>query len=213
MTNRRIALVVEGFGDRDAVPIIVRNYLHSLGEFQVVVGKPLNAKGRGNLTKAGQLERFVTVAAGEPGTGGVLTVLDAEDDLACELAPQLLKRATSAAGVIPARVCIAVRKFENWIAASDLDDPRWMPVRGDYEGRGADGAIRPWTPSGVYAKTAMQAGFASTIDVELVRSRCPSFDRLIKRVDELRALMKASEGLAGIGKESTACNRPLSTPR
>jgi hypothetical protein len=190
VTPGRIGLVVEGYGDRDAVPVVVRNYLHAHGEFEVKVGKPLNAKGRGNLLKAGQLEKFVGVAASEPGTSGVLVVLDAEDDAACELAPELLARAESAAAPKPARVSVAVRKFENWLAASDLQEPYWAPGALGYEGTGADAAIRRWLPTSVYSKTAMQAGLASGIDFDLVRQRCPSFARLLVRIDELRRLAR-----------------------
>lgn len=48
MTAPRIALVVEGYGDRDAVPTVVRRYLHSVEEWEIMPSKPLNAKGRGN---------------------------------------------------------------------------------------------------------------------------------------------------------------------
>ncbi len=188
----RIALIVEGYGDRDAVPAVVRKYLYSVGEYEIAPGKPLNAKGRGNLTKEGQLEKFVLQAVREPGAGGVLVVLDAESDPACELGPALLGRAAGAAAPLPARVCLAVRKFENWIAASDLQDPRWDPGEAGYEAGGADAAIRAWSPTGVYSKTAMQAGFAATLELSLVRERCPSFDRLLTRVDELRTLIHAS---------------------
>jgi hypothetical protein len=188
VTVARIALVVEGYGDRDAVPLVVRNYLHAEGEFELEVGKPLNAKGRGNLTKSGQLEKFVGLAVREPGTTGVLVVLDAEDDAACKLGPELLARAEAAAAPIPARVCVAVRKFENWLAASDLKEPHWVPGPRGYECGGADAAIRRWLPNSVYAKTAMQAGLAAGIDFALVRPRCPSFARLLVRIDQLRAL-------------------------
>jgi hypothetical protein len=191
VTAPRIALVVEGYGDRDAVPTVVRSYLSSIGEYEIAPAKPLNAKGRGNLTKEGQLEKFVRQAVREPGTGGVLVVLDAESDPACELGPALLERASEAAAPVPARVCLAVRKFENWIAASDLQDPPWYPGESGYEGGGADAAIRAWSPTGVYAKTAMQPGFAARLNLALVRARCPSFERLLGRVDDLRALIRA----------------------
>ncbi len=129
-------------------------------------------------------------AVREPGTGGVLVVLDAESDPACEQGPALLNRAAEAAAPLPARVCLAIRKFENWIAASDLHDPPWKPGDAGYEAGGADAAIRAWSPTGVYAKTAMQAGYAARLDLTLVRERCPSFDRLIVRVDDLRLLIR-----------------------
>jgi hypothetical protein len=84
-----------------------------------------------------------------------------------------------------------VRKFENWIAASDLHEPFWDPGEGGYEAGGADTALRAWSPTGVYAKTAMQAGFAARLDLSLVRERCPSFERLLVRVEELRGQIRA----------------------
>lgn len=119
-------------------------------------------------------------------------MLDVESDPACKLGPVLLERAAYAAAPLPARVCLAVRKFENWIAASDLHEPVWVPGEGGYEAGGVDTAIRAWSPTGVYAKTAMQAAFAARLDLSLVRERCPSFERLLVRVDELRGLIRAA---------------------
>lgn len=192
MNRPRIALVVEGYGDRDAVPVVVRNYLYALGEFEIVPGKPLNAKGRGNLTKQGQIEKFVRQAVREPGAAGVLIVLDAEAEPACEVAPPLLARASRAAAPLPTRVCLAVRKFENWIAASDVREPHWRPGEAGYESGGAEAAIKVWSPTRVYAKTAMQPALASELDFDLVRERCPSFERLLRRVEELRDLIRST---------------------
>jgi hypothetical protein len=83
------------------------------------------------------------------------------------------------------RICLAVTKFENWIAASA---PGWQPASGGYEGAGAIQAIEAHFLDGErYGKTAMQGKLASLIDLQLVRQRCPSFDRLLNCVDSLRA--------------------------
>jgi hypothetical protein len=183
-----IGLVVEGFGELDAVPVVVRAHLQAKGEWQVQPGRPFNCKGRDKVINVpGELERYI-IGAAEPGAIGVLTILDEEGDGRCPLGPSLQQRADVAVPHLKTPVTLAVRKFENWIAASgeSVFEKAWEPPSNDYEGTGAVEFIER-CQDGVYSKTAHQAGLASRMDHELVRSRCPSFERLQRCIDELLA--------------------------
>ena len=74
---RRIACVVEGHGDIEAVPIVVRRIAEQiLPPVIVQVTAPLRTP-KSKLVKPGELERAVELAARRvAGGGGVLVVLD-----------------------------------------------------------------------------------------------------------------------------------------
>lgn len=190
-----IAQVVEGFGEVESVPQIVQRQLTSAnvvggqsGEPIWVTFSPVNARGRGNLVVAGGIEENVRIAARLPDVFSILVVLDAEEDPICPLGPDLQARAQAAAGSLPVRVCLAARQFENWLAASEIDGRHWEPAPASYEGRGAEASIRERLPNNRYKKTTHQPKLTGRMNDSLVASRCPSFARLLRCIDELVAL-------------------------
>lgn len=132
-----VGLIVEGAGDQQALPVLLRKHLSAINRDDVILAKPINSKGRGNLTKPGELERFVRLAATEPGSAGVLVLCDSNSDPPEELRQKLNGRCQQVGVGVPAVVCLAVREFENWIVASAetvLNEPVDPE---DWEGAGA----------------------------------------------------------------------------
>jgi hypothetical protein len=193
--TKLIAQVVEGFGEVESVPQILQRRLSSTGAVGGQSGEPIwltfspiNARGRGNLIAGSGIEENVRIASRIPGVYSILVVLDAEDDAVCSLGPDLFTRAQTAAGPLPVRVCLAARQFENWLAACEVHGTHWDPPPEDYEGRGAESSIRARLPNGRYKKTTHQAQLTGGMDDALAASRCPSFARLLRCIDELIAL-------------------------
>ena len=87
-----IGLVVEGRGDRAAVPLLLRNYLALAGEYRDILGQPVTCNGRGKAIRQSGLEGFVFAAASRPGCRALVIVLDSDEDPACQLGPALLER-------------------------------------------------------------------------------------------------------------------------
>jgi hypothetical protein len=150
---------------------------------------------RGKLTSAGGVERAVSAAALRVDTaGGVLVLLDADDDCPATFGPVLLERARVARSDLPVSVVLANREFETWFiaAAESLAGAHGFPddltapadpeqIRGAKEWLGkrkTDG--RPYKP------TVYQAPMASAFDVEAARSGSPSFDKFCR---DTRALL------------------------
>jgi hypothetical protein len=185
---KHLGLVVEGPGDQQAVPVLVRDHLSAVGEYKVGIGNTLSANGRDKLLADEKLERFVKLATLVPGACGVLVVFDAEDDAACAVGPEVRARAASVTH-LPVRVCVAIRSFENWIAASadsvfeNVSDEMLLQ---DTEGKGALGLIKQHLPV-KYVKTVYQARLTARIDHSIAGGRCPSLARLFRCVDELVA--------------------------
>jgi hypothetical protein len=185
---KHIALVVEGHGDLAAVPDMLRRYLALQGFTGVRVGKPLNAKNRAKLLKAGELERFAELAMRQPGAGALVVVFDADKDPACEIGPTALDRLTACLNV-PVKVCIAVREFENWIMASAETIFEGLEPPDDPEGAGAAYAIKQALKPQAYVKPRDQPALAKRIDFDLARSRAPSLDHFLRIVDDLAAAL------------------------
>ncbi|MBM3745343.1 MAG: hypothetical protein FJW34_06060, partial [Acidobacteria bacterium] len=106
----RIASVVEGHGDREALPVLTRRLIAGINPLLPAdVVRPIRVP-RGRLLKSGELERAVQLAALDARPGGaVMVVLDADDDCPRTLAPDLLHRASGAAGDLPVSLVLAKR--------------------------------------------------------------------------------------------------------
>ena len=83
--------IVEGHGDVDATPVLLRRTAQELvpDDF-VTIPQPIRVK-RNRVAMPGELERYVELAANKGGTDGrVLVLLDADDDCPSELGPLAL---------------------------------------------------------------------------------------------------------------------------
>jgi len=181
-TKASIGLVVEGPGDVQAVPLLLRRHLETEGDYETILGKPISCNGRDRAIVENGLEGYVVAAASRPGCHGVLVVLDAEKDSSCELGPSLLARSRNISHK-PIAVCLAERNFEDWIYASaetlNLED---LDYKSDRSGLGRiKGAL-----SEKYVKPTWQPRLTSRMDIALARSRSQSLDRMIRKFDWLR---------------------------
>jgi uncharacterized protein DUF4276 len=128
---KRIACVVEGHGDVEAVPIVIRRIAGHIEEPVIVqVTVPVRTP-KSKLVKPGELERAVEFAARRiGGEGGVLVVLDSDDDCPAVTGPNLLARAAGVRSGLPVGVVLAKREFESWFlaAAESLAGKVGLPV-------------------------------------------------------------------------------------
>jgi hypothetical protein len=128
---KRIACVVEGHGDLEAVPIAVQRVAHHAApELVVQVSAPLRTP-KSRLIRPGELERAVNFAALRiRHRGAVLVVLDSDDDCPATVGPQLLARASRAAGETPVAVVLAKSEFESWFVAAAESLAGWVGLPG-----------------------------------------------------------------------------------
>ena len=108
-----IVAIVEGPGEVDAIPILIRRIAAIvLPDTVPEVQRPTRLK-RDRFLKEHELERYVDLAARQSGPdGGVLIVLDADDDCPPELASRILGRATRARSDRPIKVVVATSLFD-----------------------------------------------------------------------------------------------------
>ena len=125
-----IVAIVEGPGEVDAIPILIRRIAATaVPDVVPHVPRPIRVK-RDRFLKENELERYVDLAARQSGPdGGVLIVLDADDDCPPELAATILRRATRARSDRTIKVVLARREYEAWFlaAADSIAGRRGLP--------------------------------------------------------------------------------------
>ena len=176
-----VGLVVEGKGDMGAVPMLLRRILHEHGVYVDIVGRPVVTHGRGAMTAPGGIEGYVAVAAARPGCRAVFVVADADDDLVCDLGPELLARAKQVTSLTVV-VVLAERTFEDWIYSScetlEIGLGSYIPGK-----RGANAINTAVSQMGSkYVKPIWQPRLTNRIDLDLVMQRSPSFRRLVDKL-------------------------------
>jgi hypothetical protein len=190
-----IASVVEGEGEIAALPVVLRRLMYEANVWDGDIRRPYLV-GRGRLVKQGGLEAAVEGLARRlpPATpGGILVVIDADDDCPAALGPELLRRAEAVRSDLRIAVVLANREFEAWFlaAAPSLGGhaglPAGLAVPGDCERpRDCKGWLsRHRADGGSYRPRVDQAALASAFDLRLARANSPSFDKLCRDVGYL----------------------------
>jgi len=188
-----LACIVEGHGEVEALPIVLRRVLAELPATSVFrVLKPIR-QPRDKLIKANELEKAVDLASRRISRrGGILVVLDSEGEVPCQFGPLLLARAKAAAGGIPTRVVLANREWECWYLASIASLAGRRGLRPDAEAPANPEAIRgakEWLtrhmqPGETYSETRDQPAFAALFDLDAART-LPSFSKFCRDVKGL----------------------------
>jgi hypothetical protein len=184
-----IVSVVEGDGEVYALPKLLHRIAAEVG-VPVLTPTP-DRKPRGRLTSDGGIERAVTaIAARATGPGGILVVLDSDDDCPAELGPRLLARACKARPDKRVSVVLAKREFEAWYLAAapslagqhGFPDP--FPLPSDPEcPRDCKGWLSKARTHGLkYSPTVDQAPLASAFDLKMARANSPSFEKFCREV-------------------------------
>jgi hypothetical protein len=185
--------VVEGEGEVEATPLLVRRICGEIHEnFAVKTTRPVRAP-RSKLVRPGELERAIRLARNATsGRGPVLVLLDADDDLPCLLGPALKARADAVAPPDGVSIVVPKVEFEAWFLASiaSLGGRRGLrhnltPPPDPESVRGAkEWLTRNMTPGRTYSPTVDQAALAADMDLAAARA-CPSFDRFCREIARL----------------------------
>jgi hypothetical protein len=195
MSGVVIRSIVEGDGEVQALPVLLRRIAYELQVWDIDIPTPHRIK-RTKVVQSGELENVVDVQArrvtvAQPRAGGVLVLLDADDDCPADLGPRLLDRAVAASLGVPVGVVVANREFEAWLLAGvvslggqrGLTDDIAPPTDPEHI-RGA----KEWLEqrmSGSYKAISDQARFTARFDMKAARQGSPSFDKLWREVERL----------------------------
>lgn len=189
---RTIVAIVEGFGEVEAVPLLIRRWFESRGLLAPELPRPIRVP-KSKLLAAGELERTVEQAARKAGTdGAVLVLVDADDDCAAELGRSLRERARQARADRDIAVVLPVREFEAWFLASAESLGGHRGLRVELESPPDPEAMRDakgWltarmTTGRIYGPRVDQAALAQALDFQLAE-RAGSFRKFMRDLERL----------------------------
>ena len=194
----KIGCIVEGHGEVEAVPILIRRLAaRHYPELITVIPTPIRIP-RNKVFKADELERAVGLAVRSIGRqGAVFIILDSDDDCPAELGPALLYRVSQVFRDVPIAVVLAAHEFEAWFlaAAKSLRGQRGLkndinPPNNPEAIRGAKEWLNQRMQSGrTYRPKRDQPALAALFDMEQAR-QANSFDKcyrdIVRLLEELQ---------------------------
>jgi len=188
MTLPVVVPVVEGHGESSAVPMLLRRFCWELG-WSHQVAQAFRVP-RTSLADPKKLSDAVAVASRNvPGAGGVLVLLDADDDCPVDLNAKLHDAVCDSRCRV--EIVAANREFEAWFLASIPSLRQHDAVQSDAvfdadpeRKRGAKEQLAKLmvTP---YREVRHQPAFCSLIDLETTWRNSRSFRRLMSAVQRL----------------------------
>lgn len=183
-------MVVEGFGDVQAAPVLVRRILAEIGAQHVAVPAPVRLH-RGRFLKDDHLNRAVSLAFGKcDDPRSVMVLLDSDGHCPVELSDECQKLLGARAAI---RVVVAHNEFEAWFVAAitSLRGQRGISLEADFDGD-ADELSNPkrilaasMPADRGYSETVDQPAFAATMDLQLAADRSRSFRKFRADVELL----------------------------
>ena len=188
----RFGIVIEGHGEVEAVPLLIRRIGNEICGLPVQTTRPVRIT-KTSLVRPGGLERAIRLAQRNAGPlGPVVVMLDADNDCPARLGPDLKARALPIAQGQHVAIVIPKMEFESWFLApaSSLAGKRGLrpdltAPQNPEEIRGA----KEWLSRGMirgraYSPTVDQAPLAAGIDLVAARV-CHSFDRFVREISRL----------------------------
>jgi hypothetical protein len=175
------------------VPILLRRILTELFQCgKVDVLQPIRIP-RSKLVKTAELLRAVALAdlklkqLAEDLRKLIVVVFDADADAACQLGPQLQSVINDARPDLDVAVTLAVAEYETWFIAAaeslmDYVDIEVNDVPVDPEGSRLKKAWLQRHFRGRYTETIEQPALTAKMDLNAVRRRSPSFDKLCREL-------------------------------
>ena len=190
--NLAILPIVEGHSEVESVPILMRRIQEQMQAFHIRIARPFRIK-RNKVVLTGELERAIKQGVKDRGNvGAILVLLDAEDDCPAKLAPELIQRCRQTTH-LPVSVVLANIEIEAWFLGGKESLRGACGIKSD--------AIAPSNPESIrgakeqisinmehgrrYLQTDDQPRLAANVDLNLIRGRCPSFDKFFREVQNL----------------------------
>ena len=189
--------IVEGHGEVEAAPVLLRRLLAEANCQNVGVGRPIRRTQSQLRSKEG-IQAGVRLALLQPECAAVVILFDGEDDCPKDLAAQVRAWARAVAAGTPCDVVVAYREYETWFLAA-LES-----LRGQYgiakdavapanpeSKRDAKGALEEFMPPDrAYSETGDQPAMSAAFDMGLAHRRNRSFRKLVKALGELLAQLR-----------------------
>lgn len=184
--------LVEGHGEVQAVPVLLRRLLAEAGCHDIGVGQPIR-RTQAQLRNNADIQKAVRLALLQPDCAAVVIVFDGEDDCPAELANRVRTWAREVAAATPADVVVAYREYETWFVAAleslrgscGISGAAIAPPNPESR-RDAKSWVEEFMPPGrAYSETGDQPAMSAVFDLGLAHRRNRSFRKLVKAVGDL----------------------------
>ncbi len=194
-----VAAIVEGHAEVESVPLLLRRISSHLGVSDVQVARPFRVK-RNRVVKPGELKRAISQTIRDRAeVGGIMVLIDSDDDCPAELGPQLLTRAKKTTHM-PVAVVLANREFECWFLGSKeslrgisgITDNATTLLNPEYIRGAKEHLTRNMTRGRRYLAVDDQAAFAEKFHLDEARRSCPSFDKCFREAERLVQAMRVT---------------------
>jgi hypothetical protein len=191
---KKVALVVEGLGDRKSFPSLVTKAAQLCGE-QVYVTKIIEAGDWPKIRRPGELERFCKLASIANGVDEIVLALDLDDGCAKSEYEASLDRLAAVSCAIgkPVHLCFCTREFETWFLLN-LEDLRsaspeieWSEADPPENVEGIRAAKQAFERQlgSKYRESIDQEKFAKRLNLETLYSASRSFRKFVKSITGL----------------------------
>jgi hypothetical protein len=164
--------IVEGHGEVEAVPVLLRRLRDLAEAFTINVGRPIK-RHRSQLIEEKPLRDSVRLALLKADCAAVIIIFDGDDDCPATLGPRVQAWAQEEAGQVPCAVVIPHREYEAWFLAA-----RHPPYSNPESVRDAKGALDELV--GGYLPTVDQPSFSATFEMSRAYAQSRSFRRMVR---------------------------------
>jgi hypothetical protein len=189
--------IVEGHGEVDAAPLLIRRLFFEAQCHAIGVGRPIRRTQSQLRSKEG-IQAGVRLALLQPECAAVIILFDGEDDCPKDLAAQVRTWASQAASGTPCDVVVAYREYETWFLAAieslrgqyGIAQDAVAPVNPEAK-RDAKGALEKFMPANrAYSETGDQPAMSQKFDMGLAHRRNRSFRKMVKTIGDLLAQLQ-----------------------
>lgn len=190
--TRTVVTIVEGDGEVQAVPVLLRRLALWRSPFMPVhIARPIRVRRDRFLRRDDEFRRMLLLAAAKAGNdGAVLVILDADDDCPAIDGPALTQRIQQALPGLRTAAVFANREFEAWFiaAAESIQGVRgfeWdqQSLPDPDRPRDAKGWLRERVKGGRYSPVTDQAAFTERFALEPAFEHSRSFRKLASTWD------------------------------
>jgi hypothetical protein len=185
--------IVEGHGELEAVPVLLRRLRDLSQAYPLEVNQPIRCHYADFFIEQ-QLRKAVRIAL-KQNCDAILLMVDGDGTHDCPLnqAPQILSWAQAEAARTPCAVVMAYREYEAWFLASIESLRGRRGIRADAVShpdpevpRGAKGQLEQrMEPGRSYNPPADQPVLSAQFDMQPTYEKCRSFRHLVKVFGEL----------------------------
>ena len=192
-------VLVEGYGDRDAVPFLLRRVFGELGAPDCFpASRPIACGDIPKIERIGELEKFTRYACERADGDSVLLMVDCDDRCPKEVGEAFYPRLREIAEWRGKKIGFGFfwREFETQFLYALDDLVTAYPAFGwtldeDYQSvdwsatRGAKGRLNAMMSTYYYKETRDQARFVSRLDLQRLRRRCRSTEHVFRLLEWL----------------------------